>query len=233
VSEFLEVHALRAGYGAGLVLHDVDLTVTTGEAVAVLGRNGVGKTTLIHCLMGIVRPAGGSILFDGPDLAGAAPHVIARRGMGLVPQGRRIFSGLSVQENLSIAARGSGRWTLESVYELLPRLAERRSHRGDQLSGGEQQMLAMGRALIGNPRLLLLDEPSEGLAPNLVDSVIEVLAELRREGLAILLVEQNLHAAVALADRVHIMEKGRMVYGATTDEFRRDPETARSLLGVS
>jgi branched-chain amino acid transport system ATP-binding protein len=230
----LEVKDLHAGYDRGLVLRGVDLNIERGQVLAVLGRNGVGKTTLVHTLMGLVRSRTGSIHFDGQELAGRPPHLRARAGIALVPQGRRNFARLTVEENLGIASRsGRGGWNLQRVYALLPKLAERRNHRGDQLSGGEQQMLAIGRALLGEPRLLLLDEPSEGLAPLVVQEITRILSELRAEGLSALLVEQHLRTAFELADTVHIMSRGSIVYRASVDEFRRDPETARVLLGVS
>ena len=233
MSVLLEVQGVEAGYDSSRVLHGVDLQVGGGQAVALLGRNGVGKTTLINAIMGIVRPTAGSVRFDGREIAGRPPHVVARGGIGLVPQGRRVFAPLTVEENLKIARRGTGEWTLERVYEFLPRLAERRRHRGDQLSGGEQQMVAIGRALLGNPRLLLLDEPSDGLAPLLVRDVTQVLARLQQRGLSVLLVEQNLRMAMELCETVCIMSKGQIVYRATVAEFRRDPATARTLLGVT
>ncbi|MBA2575661.1 MAG: ABC transporter ATP-binding protein [Euzebyaceae bacterium] len=232
----LEVRGLSAHYGVIHALQGVDLDVGGEQVVALFGRNGVGKTTLVSAVMGMLRPTSGSVRFDGRELAGAPPHVIARAGIGLVPQGRRVFAALTVEENLGIAARaaaGDRAWTRERVYDLLPRLADRRRNRGHQLSGGEQQMLAIGRALLGNPRLLLLDEPSDGLAPRIVDDIVEVLAELRAEGIPALLVEQNLGMALRLADVVAIMTKGQIVYRATAAEFRADPETARTLLGVA
>ena len=232
MSALLEVHGLTAGYQTGRVLHGVELAVGAGQVVALLGRNGVGKTTFVHAVMGMVRPTGGSVCFDGVELAGRPPHAIARRGLALVPQGRRVFAPLTVEENLRIARRGSNGWTLDRVYELLPRLAERRRHRGDQLSGGEQQMVAIGRALLGNPRLILLDEPSDGLAPLVVRDIVRVLAELRTQGLAALLVEQDLRMALELSDAVCIMSKGEIVYRAPTADFRREPRVARSLLGI-
>jgi branched-chain amino acid transport system ATP-binding protein len=235
MTPFLEVRGLIAGYGVSRVLHGVDLDVGRGQVVALLGRNGVGKTTLIHTIMGMVRPSGGSVVFDGDEITGRPAHVIARHGIALVPQGRRVFSALTVEENLRIARRGNGGdgWNIERVYDLLPRLAERRRHRGDQLSGGEQQMVAIGRALLGNPRLVLLDEPSDGLAPLIVKDIIAVLAELRASGLSALLVEQNLRMALELSETVCIMTKGQIVHRASVSEFRRDPDTARSLLGVT
>jgi len=233
----LRISGLRAGYGTGDVLHGIDLKLEHGRVLAVLGRNGVGKTTLMHAIVGFVRPSSGSVSLDGRELAGRAPHEIARTGVALVPQGRRVFTRLTVEENLRLArhaaAAENGRWTLEGVYELLPRLRERRRHRGSELSGGEQQMVAIGRALLANPRVLLFDEPSEGLAPQLVELVVRTIASLREEGLSALLVEQNLHVALALADSVAVMTKGEIVYRGTNAEFRRSPRTARAQLGIS
>lgn len=232
----LEVADLNAHYGAAHALQGVSLEVHDDEVVALFGRNGVGKTTLIHAICGLHRPSRGSVRFAGAELAGKRPHVIGRAGIALVPQGRRVFAPLTVEENLRIAHRrggpGSGDWTVERVYELLPRLAERRRNGGDQLSGGEQQMLAIGRALLRNPKLVLLDEPSDGLAPRVVDQVAEVLGTLRAAGIPALLVEQNLRMALELADRVLIMTKGALAWSGTVDEFRSDPATAHRLLGV-
>ena len=234
MSAELVVEGLRAGYAGSTVLDGVDLTVGQGEVVGLLGRNGVGKTTLMSTLVGWVRPSSGSVRLDGEELAGAATHRIARSGVAIVPQGRRVFAPLTVENNLRIAVpRGGARaWSIERVYELMPRLAERRRNRGDQLSGGEQQMLAIARALLLEPRLLLLDEPSDGLAPAVVEQVVGVVARLREEGLSVLLVEQDLHAAFALCDRILVMQKGRIVHDSTTREFRSDAERGRRLLGV-
>jgi branched-chain amino acid transport system ATP-binding protein len=235
MTALLGIEDLHAGYGAGDIVQGVDLELRQGEVVALLGRNGVGKTTLLHAIMGVVRPRAGSVRLREHDLAGRRSHEIARAGVALVPQGRRIFSRLTVEENLRLARSASDsrtRWTLDAVYELLPRLQERRRHRGDQLSGGEQQMLAIGRALLGNPTVFLFDEPSEGLAPRIVETMTETIAGLREQGLSAILVEQNLHVALALADAVAIMAKGEIVYRATTAEFRRSPEVARTQLGI-
>ena len=230
----LVVTGVRAGYAGSTVLDGVDLTVGSGEVVGLLGRNGVGKSTLMSTLIGWVRPSEGSITLDGEQLAGAPTHRIARAGVAVVPQGRRVFAPLTVENNLRIAVpRGGSRtWSVERVYELMPRLAERRRNRGDQLSGGEQQMLAIARALLLEPRLLLLDEPSDGLAPAVVEQVVGVVAQLRSEGLSVLLVEQDLHAAFSLCDRILVMQKGRIVHDSTTAEFRSDAERGRRLLGV-
>jgi branched-chain amino acid transport system ATP-binding protein len=191
----------------------------------------------MNTIMGLVTARAGSITLAGRELAGASPHEIARAGIAIVPQGRRIFADLTVEQNLKLGTRASGdraaRWQLGEVYDLLPRLRERRRHRGDELSGGEQQMVAIGRALLANPRVLLFDEPSEGLAPLLVDRVRETIAGLRERGLSAVLVEQNLHVAVALADRVAIMSKGEIVHRASVAEVRRDRATAQALLGVA
>jgi len=234
VSSELVVRGLRSGYAGSAVLDGVDLTVHGGEVVGLLGRNGVGKSTLMSTLVGWVRPSGGSITLDGKELAGAATHTIARAGVAIVPQGRRVFAPLTVENNLKIATPrgGSTTWSLERVYELMPRLAERRRNRGDQLSGGEQQMLAIARALLLEPRVLLLDEPSDGLAPAVVEQVVGVISSLRAEGLSVLLVEQDLHAAFKLSDRILVMQKGRIVHDSTTQEFRSDGERGRRLLGV-
>jgi branched-chain amino acid transport system ATP-binding protein len=228
----LEVRGLTAGYAGSAVLHGVDLTVGTSEVVALLGRNGVGKSTLVSTVMGLVRPYSGSVLVDGVDFAGRPPDVLARAGVGLVPQGRRVFAPLTVAEHLTISARRRGYWTRARVLELLPHLGKRLRHRGDQLSGGEQQMLAIARALLTNPRLLLLDEPSDGLAPGVTMQVGEVITELAGTGMTVLLVEQNLRLAFSAAGRIAVMEKGRVVLDTTTAEFRADPARAHALLGV-
>lgn len=227
----LEVSDLVAGYDGSRVLDGVSLSVDAGGSVAVLGRNGVGKTTLINSIMGLVRLSSGSVRVDGTELARRQPHAMARAGMSIVPQGRRVFSSLTVDEHLAISAR-KGEWTPASVLELMPRLGERRGHLGSQLSGGEQEMLAIGRALVGNPRLLLLDEPSDGLAPTIVGQVGEVLTELARTGVAVLLVEQDLRLAFKVAERALVMQKGEIVHQAPVAEFRADGDRAQALLGV-
>ena len=233
----LEVRDLNVYLGQSHVLQGVSFDVPEGGVTALLGRNGVGKTTLMNTLIGLVPSRAGSIRLAGHELVGSRTHEIARdAGIAIVPQGRRIFARLTVEENLKLARRATGtrpvEWRLDDVYELLPRLRERRRHRGDQLSGGEQQMVAIGRALVANPRVFLFDEPSEGLAPRLVDLVTETIAGLRAQGLSAIVVEQNLHVAVGLADRVAIMAKGQIAYRAATQTFRGDRATAHALLGL-
>lgn len=238
MTNFLSVRGLHSGYAGSTVLHGIDLDVDDGSVVALLGRNGVGKSTLINTVMGLLDTDSGSILVDGQELAGRRPDVIARHGVAVVPQGRRIFAPLTVEEHLAISIgrgprKNAGPWTRARVFELLPGLGERLGNRGDQLSGGEQQMLAIGRALLSNPRLMLLDEPSDGLAPAVVSQVGEVVRGLCESGMTVLLVEQNLRLAFSVADRVAVMEKGRIVLDTTTADFRSDAARARTLLGVS
>ena len=229
----LRITGVEAGYGGSTVLTGVDLDIAAGETVALLGRNGVGKTTLMSTIMGFVPTLRGSIEVGGTDISGLPTHARAKHGVAIVPQGRRVFAPLTVHNNLRIASgRRSGDWDLDRVYQLMPRLKERRNNRGDQLSGGEQQMLAIGRALLLGPRVLLLDEPSDGLAPVVVQQVTEVVRELAAEGMTVLIVEQDLRAAFAVADRVAVMEKGRIVHESGVADFRRDGDRARRLLGV-
>jgi len=230
----LEVRDVETYYGSSYILQGVSLDVPDRFLVALLGRNGVGKTTLVRSIMGLTPAASGSIVLDGVDITTTPTHVITRMGVGLVPQGRLIFSTLTVEENLTIGVRPShqGDWTLDRVCSLFPNLEARRRNRGSQLSGGEQQMLAIGRALMTNPRLLLMDEPSEGLAPLLVRQVAETIRRLRTQGISILLVEQNLHLALELADKVYIMTKGRVVYEGLPDELARDDQVKEQELGI-
>ncbi|MGI5490381.1 ABC transporter ATP-binding protein [Microtetraspora malaysiensis] len=229
----LSVRDLAGGYPGTRVLDGVDLTVPEGGVLCLLGRNGVGKTTFVHTVMGLL-PGTGSIRFDGQELLGRPTHLVARAGLALVPQGRRVFGPLTVEENLVIAARTSrgGRWKPADVYELFPRLRERRRNRGDQLSGGEQEMLSIGRALVTNPRLLLLDEPSDGLAPSIVKLVGDVVRTLSGEGVTILLIEQNLALALSVATEVAVMTKGRVTFRGEPDDLRADTQRVRDLLGV-
>lgn len=230
----LELRDVHAYYGSSYVLQGASLCVESGEAVALLGRNGVGKTTTIRTVMGLLRPSGGSISFKGDPIEAEASHKRARRGLGLVPQGRGIFPNLSVREQLALPPRRSDveGWSLEEVYELFPRLQERDRHSGDQLSGGEQQMLAIARALRGSPDLLLLDEPSDGLSPMMVSHVGEILKSLKGRSLSILLVEQNLQLALSVADRIYVMNKGRVVHESSARELAADKEMQQQLLGV-
>jgi branched-chain amino acid transport system ATP-binding protein len=229
----LEVEGLCSGYGRARVLHDVSLSMGV-EAVSVLGRNGMGKTTLCATLMGLVKPTAGRIRLADERLDGSSPERIARRGLAYVPQGRRLFPSLTVDEHLAMLAKGTRgrRWTPEAVYELFPRLAERRRNGGAELSGGEQQMLAVGRALLLNGRLLLMDEPSEGLAPTIVDVLIDAVHRLVEEGVGVLVVEQNLRAATEMADRQLVMVAGRIEAETTATELRTDQELQRRYLGV-
>ncbi|HEY6627483.1 MAG TPA: ABC transporter ATP-binding protein [Acidimicrobiia bacterium] len=231
--QLLEVEGLEAGYGQSRVLDGISFSMGT-ESVAIVGRNGMGKTTLCNALMGLIRPTAGSVIFDGVVLNGLTPEKISRVGIGYVPQGRRLFPSLTVDEHLRMLAKDARgkRWTADSVYELFPRLAQRRQNRGGELSGGEQQMLAVGRALMLNSKLLLMDEPSEGLAPTIVDTLIASVIALVDEGVAVLAVEQNIHAATAMADRQLAMVSGRIEAEFTAEELRDDPKLQRQYLGV-
>ena len=231
MTDVLEVRDLHAYYGESHVLQGVSLRVGQGEAVAVLGRNGAGKTTTVSAIVGFVPPRSGNVVVGGEDVTRRAPHVVARRGVALVPQGRRVFPDLTVRENLLLAAR-EGAWTLARVCELFPALRALLGRRGGALSGGEQQMVAIARGLLRDPALLALDEPSEGLAPRLVEQVGDVLAQLRGTGVAILLVEQNLALAFRVAERVYVMNKGRIVFEGGPDRLRAEPGVLHQYLGV-
>jgi branched-chain amino acid transport system ATP-binding protein len=228
----LEVDGIHTYYGESHVLHGVSLRVAPGEAVALLGRNGAGKTTAIRSIVGFTPPRAGRVLFEGQAIERWPAYRIARRGLALVPQGRRIFAPLSVRENMLLGARAEG-WTLERVFALFPRLRERQAQLGGTLSGGEQQMLAIARALLTNGRLLLLDEPSEGLAPRIVREIGTILTTLKAERLSLLLVEQNYHLALRVADRVYVMNKGQIVYQGTPAGLEADEEVKRRYLGVA
>jgi len=228
----LAVEELHTYYGDNHVLHGVSLTIPAGEVTAILGRNGMGKTTLIRSIIGFTPPRRGRVLFRGRPIQQLPSHEIARQGIGLVPQGRRIFASLTVEEQLRVVPRGGGDWTLERVYGLFPRLKERRGHFGGQLSGGEQQMLAIGRALMTNPALLLMDEPSEGLAPLIVRDLKDTIVKLAQGGLAIVLVEQNLPLALAVAHTCYLLSRGQVVHRAPAADIARDDEIRRRHLGV-
>ncbi|GAC1698932.1 MAG: ABC transporter ATP-binding protein [Candidatus Limnocylindrales bacterium] len=229
----LRVAGLHAYYGESHVLQGVDLEVGAGEAVSLVGRNGAGKTTTIAAITGLLRARAGTVTVAGKELRGAPAHRIARAGVALVPQGRRIFSDLSVRENLLLAARPvPGGWDETRVLELFPSLGRRLANRGDELSGGEQQMLAIGRALLRNPQVLLLDEPSEGLAPKLVEQVGDALIALRAGGLSLLLVEQNLALATRVGERLYVMNKGQVVWQGTPLELAAQPDVEARYLGV-
>jgi branched-chain amino acid transport system ATP-binding protein len=230
----LDLENVNAYYGDSHILHGVSLAVNEGEVVCLLGRNGAGKTTTILTIMGYLKPRPGRIRYRGRDIAALPPYAVARLGFGFVPQERGIFPSLTVRENLTVFARGTagGRWTLERILELFPSLRARERNLGFQLSGGEQQMLSIARALMLNPSLLLLDEPSEGLAPMIVQDIVEVLRTLKREGLAILLVEQNLRTALAVADRHHVMNKGEICFTGSSGELEGNEFVLRNYLSV-
>ena len=231
--DLLRVEGLCAGYGASQVLEHLSFSMGL-ESVTIVGRNGMGKTTLCNTLMGLVKSSAGAVTFAGERIDGLNPEQVARRGIAYIPQGRRLFPSLSVDEHLSMLAKGTRgkRWTPAAVYDLFPRLAERRKHGGAQLSGGEQQMLAVGRALLLNASLYLMDEPSEGLAPTIVDDLIRVVHQLVGEGSAVLIVEQNLRAATSMAQRQLIMVSGRIEHETTAGELADNAELQRQYLGV-
>jgi branched-chain amino acid transport system ATP-binding protein len=231
----LTVSNLRTGYGAAQVLFDLSFDVGSDEVVTLLGRNGMGKTTTVNSIMGLVRPRGGSVSFEGQELAGRPPYRIAQAGVGLVPEGRQVFPTLTVEENLVATAAsrfGAPRWTIERVYDLFPRLKERSGNLGSQLSGGEQQMLAIGRALMTNPKLLILDEATEGLAPLIRAEIWSCLEQLKGERHAIVVIDKNVDALTRFADRHVIIEKGRVVWTGTSAELRADPTVKDRYLHV-
>jgi branched-chain amino acid transport system ATP-binding protein len=225
------VEGLEAAYRDSKVLFGVDFAVAAGEVVALLGRNGMGKTTTVRSVFGLLKPLAGRILLDGVDMTGRAPHVIAQRGLGLVPEGRQIFPTLTVEENLVATAR-RGKWRLGSVFDLFPALADRRRHKGNQLSGGEQQMLAIGRALMTNPRAIILDEATEGLAPLIVADIWRVIAAIRETGISTIVVDRNFRTVLAHTDRVLLLEKGRVALTGASGDFKNDHGSLTRLLGV-
>ena len=229
----LEAESLHTFYGKSHILHGVSLDVGEGELVALLGRNGAGKTTTLRSLVGLTPAREGAVRVFGHATTHFPPYRIAALGVGYVPEGRRIFANLTVEENLKVPAERPGPWTIARIYELFPRLAERKSNKGRQLSGGEQEMLAIARALLLNPRILLLDEPSQGLAPLIVQDVFKVVAGMRKEGISVLLVEQNVRAAVEIADRAYVLDDGRVVYEGSAAELAKDEERVRALAGAS
>ncbi len=228
----LQIEGLHAHYGKSHVLQGIDLHVGDGELVTLLGRNGAGKTTTLKSLCGVVQPSAGRVRFQGEDVQGLPPHRIAQRGVCLVPEHRGIFRLLTVEENLLLGQRRQSPWQLADIYRIFPRLKERRSNGGGQLSGGEQQMLAIGRALMNAPRLLMLDEPVEGLAPVIVEEIVAQLQAIKAAGVAILLVEQNLEVCTQLADRHYIIEQGAVVHEARNADFLADEATKDRYLGV-
>lgn len=231
----LELHDIHTWYGDSYILQGVSLEVKDAAIVALLGRNGMGKTTTIRSIMGLAPPRKGSIVYNGQEIVGLNPYKIARLGIGLIPQGRMIFSSLSVTENLKMAARTGDKkdpWTLDKVFSVFPKLKERRKNKGNLLSGGEQQMLTIARALMTNPDLLLFDEPSEGLAPVVVEEVFRVIEELKAAGQSILLVEQDFGMAMSVADYAYIMSKGTIVYDSAPDELIDNESVKSAYLGV-
>lgn len=228
----LDLSDVHAFYGKSHVLQGLSMNVGRGECAALLGRNGAGKTTTLKAIMNLVR-AQGRITVDGKDMLGREPFEVARAGIGYVPEHRGIFSTLTVEQNLAVCARKGSTWSMERVMDLFPRLSERRRSHGDQLSGGEQQMLAIARVLLAGPQLLLLDEPSEGLAPVIVEQITDLLSEIKQEGFSVLLVEQRLDFCLKLADRVYVLESGRLVYAGTKEEFEAAPEVTEKYLALS
>jgi branched-chain amino acid transport system ATP-binding protein len=234
----LEVKDIHSYYGKSHILQGVSMALNEGELVCLLGRNGVGKSTTLKSIMGLVRPSEGSIRFGGQELIGKQPYEIARLGVGYVPEDRRIFRSLTVHENLLMGIKGAkngaktGGWTVERVYEKFPRLNDRRDNKGGHLSGGEQQMLTVARTLMGNPRLILVDEPTEGLAPLIVKDVLEMLSAVRNSGVTVLMVEQNFKASIKVADRFYIMGKGQMVFEGGTEALLAAEEVRKNFLEV-
>jgi len=229
----LQAEGLQTYYGKSHILRGVTIEVREGEIVALLGRNGAGKTTTLRSLIGLTPPHEGKVRLFGADVTGFPPYKLAAMGIGYVPEGRRIFTNLTVEENLMVPTERPGSWTIPRIYEVFPRLAQRRFSKGSQLSGGEQEMLSISRALLLNPKLLMLDEPSQGLAPPIVEEVFKIVAAARREGVSVLLVEQNVRAAVEIADRAYVLDDGAMAYEGDAAEFGRDEQRVRELAGAS
>jgi branched-chain amino acid transport system ATP-binding protein len=233
MSAALVAEGLHTYYGKSHILHGVGLEVAEGKITALLGRNGAGKTTTLRTLMGLTPARQGRVTIFGADATRWPTYRIAASGIGYVPEGRRVFANLSVDENLRVPLERSGRWTVDRVYQLFPRLAERKSNRGRQLSGGEQEMLSIGRALLLNPRLLILDEPSQGLAPLIVKEVFRIVAQMREEGISVLLVEQNARMSLEIADHAYVLDDGAIVYSGGARELAADESRVRALTGAS
>jgi len=229
----LQASGLHTYYGKSHILQGVTLEVKEGEIVTLLGRNGAGKTTTLRTLLGLAKPREGSVKIFGQDTVGVPPFRLARLGVGYVPEGRRVFPSLTVEENLKVPVDRPGPWNLARVYQAFPRLAQRKQNLGRQLSGGEQEMLSISRALMLNPKLLLLDEPSQGLAPLIVQEVFKIVVAARAEGMSVLLVEQNVRAAVAIADKAYVLDDGQVVWSGEAKEFAKDEARVRALAGAS
>jgi branched-chain amino acid transport system ATP-binding protein len=229
----LTAEGLNTYYGKSHILEDVGLTVAEGQITTLLGRNGAGKTTTLRSLVGLTPPRSGRVSLFGQDITGQPPYRIAAAGVGYVPEGRRVFANLTVDENLRVPIERPGPFTLERVYALFPRLGERKQNLGRQLSGGEQEMLSIGRALLLNPRLLILDEPSQGLAPLIVKEVFRIVAQMREEGISVLLVEQNVRMSLDISDHAYVLENGQMVYSGPAAELRADETRIQALAGAS
>ncbi len=232
-AELLAVEGINTYYGKSHILRDVSLRVGRGEIVALLGLNGAGKTTTLRSIIGLTPPHTGSVRLNGREIRGSAPYRVARMGVGYVPEGRRMFSSLTTSENLQLAERGGGDWSIARVFERFPKLLELRSRKSGKLSGGEQEMLAIGRALVGNPALLLVDEPSQGLAPIIVADVYHTLSELRDHGVAILLVEQNALLALKVAERAYVLDDGKIVYDGDARHLAEDQARMNTLMGLA
>ena len=232
----LTISNINSFYGAAHILHDVSLTISQGEAVALLGRNGAGKSTLMKSIIGIVPPRSGKIMFEGKEVSGLDPFMIARRGVGFVPEDRRIFVSLTVEENLEVGRRhaptGREPWTREKLYSIFPNLAEMRGRLAAHMSGGEQQMLTVARTLMGNPSLILLDEPSEGLSPKIVEQVAQAIIRVTASGITVLLSEQNMHFASLISERAYVIEKGQIKFSGTIDSLRSNDDIRRNFLAI-
>jgi len=229
----MQAEGINTYHGKSHILHDVGLSVAEGQITTLLGRNGAGKTTTLRSLVGLTPPRSGRVLLFGTDITGQPPYRVAASGVGYVPEGRRVFANLTVDENLRVPIERPGLYTLDRVYQLFPRLGERKQNLGRQLSGGEQEMLSIGRALLLNPRLLILDEPSQGLAPLIVKEVFRIIAQMRAEGLSVLLVEQNVRMSLEISDHAYVLENGQMVYSGPAAELRADETRIQALAGAS